>query len=231
MAVLSVNGNDLRPDTSVGELNKIFEEIVGLHSVDFEFESTGSSTGPHASVGSVHDTQSVSPEGWCAKAQSRVLAAGLGKREAMIVVLWNSGGTACTAASSMCEHAAHQLADVLSNCFTSGLVRDVACVAAGTQASETSDGEDAAALHMWSRSADGLLRRLVPEHKVQLVAGLRGRRSPQNSQGGQKQHQIRSCTVGVDARGGSRRSTQDYINGHRYVRLSSQYGGATVQAV
>ena len=169
MAVLSVNGNHLRPDTSVGELNKIFEEIVGLHSVDFEFESKGSSTWPDASLGSLHGSQSsrrVSPKGWCARAQSLVSAAGLGKREAMIVVLWDGGGTARTAASSMCEHAAHQLADVLSKCFTSGLVRDVVCVATGTQATETSEREEsaAAAVNMWSRPADDLLRRMVPEH-------------------------------------------------------------------
>ncbi len=169
MAVLSVNGNDLRPDTSVGELNKIFEEIVGLQSVDFEFESNGSSTRHDASFGSVHSAQSscrASPKGWCARAQSRVSAAGLGKREAMIIVLWDGGGTTHTAASSMCEHAAHQLADVLLKSFKSGLVREVECVAVGAQASETSDSEEsvAAAFHMWSRPADELLRRMVPEH-------------------------------------------------------------------
>lgn len=171
MAVLSVNGNQLRADTSVSDINKIFEEIVGLPSVMFEFETKGQSTGRGSVVGFVHGAQSScsvnATAGWCARAQSRVVAAGLGQREVMVIVLWDGGGTSNTssygtAASSMCEHAAHQLADVLAKCFKSGLVRDVACV----EADMTSGSEDSAAAtgHMWSRAADEQMRRMVPEH-------------------------------------------------------------------
>lgn len=170
MAVLRVNGNHLHPDTSVAELSHIFEEIVDLPEVNFEFEAKGFISGPGGSVGSstrpMHSSASVNPHGWCARAQNRVCAARLGKQEVMIVVLWNGGGTARTAASSMCEHAAHQLADVLSQCFTHGLLRDVICVEAGAGLNEPSDMQesDATLGHVWPREADELLRKIVPEN-------------------------------------------------------------------
>jgi hypothetical protein len=167
MAVLSVNGNELLPDTTAATINAIFEHIVSMDEVPFEFEQKGFSGLSDSAVSIKRQSQSVNgggPEGWCARARSTLSAAGLGKQEAMVLVLWDGGGTAHTAASAMCEHAAHQLTDVLARCFRSGLVREVACVAMNDQVSDSLEESTSMPGQMWTREADELLTRMVPEH-------------------------------------------------------------------
>ena len=168
MAVLSVNGTELPPDTSAAAISAIFQAIVGMPQVIFEFEAMGgmvasSSFSSMASTAKTEEARPIGPEGWCAHAQSALSAAELGKRDGIIIVAWDGGGQARTGACAMCEHSACQLCDVVSSCFKSGLIREVTCVSVEGHADD-SNGEVADSGQMWTRAADDFLVRMVPEY-------------------------------------------------------------------
>ena len=163
MAVLSVNGEELPPDTSATKLAQIFETIVDRDEVQFEFETTGGGTSKPPNTHSDDawsDHKGPAPaEGWCSRLQNAVSTANLGPNDAMICVAWDGGGTDHTAASAMCESAAWQLHDAISACF--GDIAEVACVDIGQQNDACDEGSRS---EMWTRQADELIVRMVPEY-------------------------------------------------------------------